>query len=112
MANNANGRLNVIRFIETKVEDGDRFLGQRVIPIIVEKEYEKKIPNTAELIITSVGRDVVRSGGYVNYIRELELDKEGKDYSQRIKYRWIPFALSALAVLISLAAFIISIVKL
>jgi hypothetical protein len=127
LAKSQNGRLNVQEFLD-KAKDEDRLSYQRIIPIIEDKGFAKRLPTLGNTcMILSAGLDIVNSGGYLTYLEKQwvaseEEAKEGKTTAELnevnlqlnrflLKYKWLPYFLSGAAIVISIFAIIISIVK-
>lgn len=122
MANNGNGRLSVQKFLSETVKDEDPLSYQRIDLAIVSMGFARKLSTIPSLEILPNGRDIVKSGGYIKYFEKIKLDEEEKFDSQKInaeldkvnlklnkfylKWRWVPFVFSALAIIISLLALI------
>lgn len=115
------GRMVVQAFLQETLKDlnTDYHSYKRVQGIIVDEGFAKNInPAFGIFEITAKGREIVRSGGYLKYVeRKEEKEKEGRKLKELqlqqtetgvklnkfyYKYRWIPFALSLLALLISI----------
>jgi len=130
MAKSGNGRLNVQKFLIEKIKDEDLLSYQRIISIIEDKRFAKRLSGLgATCMILSSGLDIVNSGGYIKYLDRLKAEEEEEETHLRktkaeldevnlklnrflLKYKWVPYILSGLAIVISIVAIVISIVKL
>ena len=128
LAKSNDRRLNAQKFLLEEVKDEDTLSYQRIILAIESKGFAERISGLgATCMILSDGMDIVNSGGY---IKNLERQKAADEEEARLrrtkaeldevnlklnrfylKYKWLPFLLSGFAILISIAAIIISIVK-
>jgi hypothetical protein len=128
MAKSQNGRLNVQKFLTEDVKDQDLLSYQRIIPILENKRLAERISGLgATCMILSDGLEIVNSGGYIKYLerQKAAVEKEAKDSKTTaelnevnlqlnrflLKYKWFPYILSGAAILISIAAIIISLIK-
>ena len=117
MAKSQNGRLDVQKFLMEEVKNEDRLSYQRIIPIIEDKGFAKRLSGLGTTCtILSVGLDIVNSGRYSKYLerQKAAFEKEDKDNKTRaeldevnlqlnrfyLKYKWLPYILSGAAVVI------------
>ena len=119
--------LDVSFFLTKQLNDEDDFSYRRVISTLESLRLARSTPDTPVLVLLSEGSKVANSGGYKKYIKELKRSEEEENRSRKtkieldevnlnlnrfyLKYKWLPFLFSGIAILISLAAIIISIVK-
>jgi hypothetical protein len=118
MHNSKNGMLNIQDYLVNKIGDKDIDAYSKIKTIIKTQELARQISNTPVFEILPLGSDVVRAGGYLNYVDKMTFNKEKAERLKVIefedaelklklnkfyfKYRWIPFALSGLALIISI----------
>jgi hypothetical protein len=118
MNDNKNGTLDVPKFQMGETNAIDLASYRRIRTTLVEIGAAKLIHGTSVLEILPLGRDIVKTGGYEKYIERLKQTKAEDERLKKIqleglelklnldkfyfKYRWIPFALSLLALIISL----------
>lgn len=118
MANIGNGRLSIQKFLSESVNDKDLNSYQRISSFLVNKGFARQLSTIPVLEILPNGRDIVNTGGYLKYIEKIKSDKEEDARLKKIKanldesnlrltgfyykWRWVPFVLSALALVISL----------
>jgi hypothetical protein len=128
IAKTKDGRLSVQKFLNEDLKDEDLLSYQRIIFALEANGFVKRISglSTTCLLLTA-GLDIVNSGGYLKYLERQKADEEEEVRSKKtqyeldevnlqlnrfyLKYKWLPFLLSGVAILISIAAIIISIVK-
>lgn len=128
IAKSKDGRLNVQKFLIEEVKDEDVLSYQRIILAIEGKGFAERLSGLgATCMILSAGLDIVNSGGYIKHLErkkaaeeeEVQLNKTKAELDVvnlqltmfYLRYKWLPFLLSGIAILISLAAIIISILK-
>lgn len=128
IAKSKDGRLNVQKFLNEDVKDEDLLSYQRIIPALEAKGFAKRISGlSATCLLLTTGLDIVNSGGYIKYlerqksteVEEVRLSKTKAELDEvnlklnrfYLKYKWLPFLLSGVAILLSIAALIISMVK-
>lgn len=129
MAKKGDGRLDIKQYLLEEIHDDDYLSFQRVIANFRTNGYAQSISGGLGTIyeILQTGKDIVNSGGYIKYLERLKAMAEAEEHSRNIKteldevnlklngfyfkYKWLPFMLSGFAILISIAAIIISIVK-
>jgi len=127
MAKIGNGRLSVQKFLAETVKDSDPHSYQRIISFLVNRGFAKRLSTIPVLEILPDGRDIVKSGGYIKYLERLkekdeaesqwmvirkELDEVNLKFVEfNLKNKKLPYLFSGIAILISLAALIISIFK-
>ena len=128
LAKSNDRRLNAQKFLLEEVKDEDILSYQRIILAIESKGFAERISGLgATCMILSDGMDIVNSGGYIKNLERQKVADEGEVRLRKtkaelddvnlqlnrfyLKYKWLPFLLSGFAILISIAAIIISIVK-
>jgi len=128
IAKTKEGRLNVQEFLNEDLKDKDLLSYQRIILALEAKGFVKRISGLSPTcLLLTVGLDIVNSGGYIKYLERQKAGEEEEVRSKKtqyeldevnlqlnrfyLKYKWLPFLLSGAAILISIAAIIISIVK-
>jgi hypothetical protein len=124
MKNSGNGTLDIQKYLVNVLHDTDLISHQRVRSFIVFNGYANPVSNTSLLKLLPPGLDVLKIGGYLKYLelidekeareRQWDITKEKLDEVNLklngfyLKYKWVPFVLSGLAILTSIAALIIS----
>jgi hypothetical protein len=124
MVNNGIGRLNIQKYLSETLKDIDPHSFRRLTVFLVDKGWVRRIHNVPFLEILPDGREIVDSGGYVKYLQRLkrnQVENADAQTTERelnsvnlklngfyLKYKWIPFVLSLIAILLSVAALIIS----
>ena len=128
IAKSKDGRLNIQKFLIEDLKDQDVLSYQRIILDIKRKGFVEQISGLGTTcLILSPGLDIVNSGGYIKHLERLKEMEESDNHSEIIKarldevnlnlnefylkYKWLPFLFSVIAILLSIAAIIISIVK-
>ncbi|MFA5806317.1 MAG: hypothetical protein WC879_16925 [Melioribacteraceae bacterium] len=118
MENNRTGMLDISKFLVEQFNDNDNSAYRRIKSVIVSMGLAKSFPTAPIVEILPAGRDVVKSGGYIKFIEKLKLDQEEAEHLKKIgledaelklklnrfyfKFRWIPFAFSIAALIISI----------
>ncbi|HUS87509.1 MAG TPA: hypothetical protein VMW76_09730 [Bacteroidales bacterium] len=127
LASSASGRLNVQKILMEDLEDDDQVSYMRIITTMVDMKYVQRLSGAGMsniVYILTAGQDIVKNGGYLKYLENSEEEKrkdrirreeeaENTSYTLILnkfywKYRWLPFVLSILAVLISIFALVCS----
>jgi hypothetical protein len=128
IAKSKDGRLNIQKFLIEDLKDDDVLSFQRIILDIKRKGFVEQLSGLGTTcLILSAGLDIVNSGGYIKYLErqkaaeeeevklgkiKAELDESNLKHVRFIlKYKWLPFILSGVAIIVSIIAIIISIVK-
>ena len=127
MGNSRNGKLDVQSYLADQLKDEDPLSYQRIRSFIINSGYAKIVINTPLLDILPPGLEISKIGGYLKHL-ELKREKEEQEKKWNLtreqldevnlrlnrfylKYKWIPFVLSGIAILISIGALVISIIK-
>jgi hypothetical protein len=121
MDKNRKSTLDVQKFLVNEVKDRDLVSYQRIISKIVGMGLAKQLSGLSTICeILPDGREIVKAGGYIKYVDKMtfgkeealrlkKIESENAEVELRLnkfylKWKWIPFVLSALALGISLVA--------
>ena len=120
-------KLDISVFLEIQLKDKEDSSFIRVISALENMGLARSIPSTPLMEILPKGIEVVKFGGYIKYLEKLKLDREEDARLRKLKvdldesnlkltrfyynWRWIPFLLSGIAIIISVIAIIISLIK-
>lgn len=124
MGHNGTGILNLQKYLSETLHDTNPHSFRRITVFLVDKGWARRIPNVPLLEILSPGLDILKFGGYLKYLEQkrlIELEEKEWDVTKRnldevnlklnvfyLKYKQVPFILSGIAILLSIAALIIS----
>jgi hypothetical protein len=124
----SNGRISIQQFLNEELKDSDQLSFQRIVPALEARGFAFRLAGlSATCEISDLGRRIVKDGGYLKYLERLNNDQlaeiEAIKNSRKLdevnlelntfylRFKWIPFVLSGIAILLSIAAIIISLIK-
>jgi len=127
MAQSHNNHIDIQKYLTKNVVDVDLRSYQRIIARLEEEGTANRIAGLSTIcMITAKGKEIANSGGYIAFLErqkaaekaetkhkadEVELTEVNLNLNRfYLKYRWLPFILSAIAIIISIIALICSIV--